>query len=57
MYSFVYHSSLLTVSSVGLVVACNDFLCVMETVHIFHNGAGTTIITEMLVDSFCCISS
>jgi len=38
--SFVFHSSLLTVKSVDLVVACDGFLCVIESLifHIFHRG-------------------
>ena len=38
--SIVFHSSLLTVKSVDLVVACDGFFCVMESliIHAFHRG-------------------
>ena len=38
VFSFVLYSSLLTVTSVDLVVACDGFLCVKEIVCIFHSG-------------------
>ena len=48
--SFVFHSSLLIVNSVNLVVACDGFLCVIEIVpsklSIFFMVA--TLITELL---------
>jgi len=43
--SFVFHSSLLTVKSVDLVVPCDGFFIVMEIVHIFMVAAS---ITEVL---------
>ena len=36
--SFVFHSSLLTVKIVDLVVTCDGFLYVTEIVCIFHSG-------------------
>ena len=36
--SFVFHSSLLIVKSVNLVVACDGFLCIREIVRNFHGG-------------------
>ena len=36
--SFVFHLSLLTVKSVDLVVACDDFLCITEIICIFDRG-------------------
>jgi len=47
--SFVFHSSLRTVKSVGLVVACDGFLCVMEIIHVF---VVATLITEVLFIQF-----
>ena len=50
------HSSLLTVKSVDLVVACDVFLFVMEIVHIFHSdyleyrGA-----FQIVLDLYCCV--
>ena len=35
--SFVFHSFLLTVKSIDLVVACDCSLCIMEIIYIFHN--------------------
>jgi len=47
--SFVFHSSLLTVKNVNLVVACNDFLCVTEIIRIFIVAI---LITEVLFKQF-----
>jgi len=55
---FVFHSSLLTVKSIGLVVARDGFLCITKIVHIFHGayldyrGAFQTVL-----DSYCCVTS
>jgi len=47
--SFVFHSSLLTVKSVNLVVACDGFLCVMEIIRIL---IVSTLIAEVLSKQF-----
>jgi len=48
--SFVFHSSLLTVNSVNLVIACDGFFCIMQIVpsKLFVFFVVATLITEVL---------
>ena len=54
----MFHSSVLTVENVDLVVARNVFLCVMEIVRIFDSGyrdyAGAF---QIGLDLYCCVTS
>jgi len=57
--SFVFHSSLLTVNSINLVVTCDGFLCVMEIIpselsvfFIVATGA-----FQSVIDLYCCVTS
>jgi len=56
--SFMFHSSLLTVKSIDLVVTHDGFLCTTEMVHIFHSGyLDYRGVFQIVFDSFCCVTS
>jgi len=56
--SFVFHSSLLTVKSINLVVARDGFLSVMEIVRIFHSGyLDYRGAFQTVVDLNCCVTN
>jgi len=56
--SFVFHSSLLTVKCINLVVVHDGSLCVLEIVHIFHSGyLDYRGAFQTVLDSYCCVTS
>jgi len=58
MSSFVFHSSMLTVKSIDLVVAHDGLFCITEIARIFHSGyldyRGTF---QTVLDSYYCVTS
>jgi len=54
--SFAFHSSLLTVKGIDLVVQVMGFLCITEIIHNFHSGyfdyKGAF---QKVLDLYCCV--